>query len=321
MMFPHVPPGTRLAHANEELIQAEASFSFDLKRTLTSGFALSSSDPNLSAFCSRVQSICDLITNSNASTTFISSAFEHLLVIQDQFAAKRGQMQNLEESSRSAAKAVSSLHNQLMNQQNAGDTRKLRDQVDSAIHSEESARRDLQSCLITFEAEFKDYQQEVARVIATLYGQVGEVRSQNEEAIAQEMRALLESGLNVSLNFVESDSQIEHEIAKLKKIVTEHEDEMSQMLRVRSFSGDSDLVLISERLSQDQLFRDSSEEDLMEVMGDKPLVSVDFDKQLSQSTDSPSSEPQKPRNSSGSVLNSMASAWYKVCSGFRAIKV
>jgi hypothetical protein len=326
ILFSRFPSGDRFSRANEDLLRAEAAFSHHLKGALTSSFDHVYSDPALSAFISEIQSICDAITRSNSSTSFVSGDLDHILDIHAKFAQKRTELRDLENSLKNAGKIVSNLHSQLLTHQQGGvnteETRKLRDRLNDAIREEESLRRDCQARGSIFELEFAEYQKDMVRLIATVYGEIGRIRSGSEMTIAKAMKSILDSKLTVSLNFPESDAQVTHEMAKLQKIISTSDKEMVRQISLRSFSSEDDFVLISKEMSEHNMIPDSSDdEDIPEPVEGKPLVEIDFVKGVRRAPSAPVEIPATRPTTNGTIRNSVTHVWHKVCSELRTIKI
>jgi hypothetical protein len=104
--------------------------------------------------------------------------------------------------------------------------------------------------------------------------EVGTTRSESEQQTAQVAKQIAECGITFSMNYPESDAQLQSELRKLRGIVDRNDKSLSERLSCRSCSSDSDLVVVNQRRSAEMLMDESWEEDQFILVTKEPPLSI-----------------------------------------------
>lgn len=246
-----------------DMLQNETSMAVQIKDLLAIEYPSLTASPDFAEVREIVKRVYTSITKTNCSAAFMSSDLEHLFRIHEAFEVKRTEMRNLEKALEIATRNVLSIHSRLVSLQQTSDkSDEIMSQqrlYDTALEKEEQCRLEHDEQKKVYEVEFNSYQSEFVQSITALLGEMAKIRVMHDKCATDLATNLAKTEVSFDIQFSETKEQIEREVRRLKRIVSQTEERMSQVLTVRECDSDDDLVVIGTNQTNLDLTPDSSD--------------------------------------------------------------
>lgn len=238
-----------LSDATYHLLQSETSTAIQIKELLTRQYPELDPNPDFTNILETLKQIYTSVTKTNSSTAFMNSDLDHLFVIHDAFESRKTAMRDLSKALEAATNEVCVIHAKLISlQQGSGTSDEIMTQqqlYNAALQNEETCRRDHDEMQKLYEIEFSNYQSEFVQSLSALLGEVAKIRAMHDDHITGLVDQLTDKELSFTLDFSESDDQINDELSELRRLVAQNEQRMDNFLTVSDCCSDPELVLVT----------------------------------------------------------------------------
>ena len=263
------------ADANQDLLNSEVGYMMLLKEVISTDLGFVSHD--FSDLVEAAKTICNSITKTNSSVSFITRDLEHLVSVHEGFAKQKEEMRVIQKEADDAARQSHELHAKLVNlQQTSNNTDEIvrcQGWYDAAARNEDVCRARCEQHRLTYDVEFAAYQREFVQTLTAVLGEVFKVKAKRVEEIAEKVAHLNNAEVEFGINFAESDERVNAELAKLRACVGRCERGLDERLAVTASASD-DLLVVSEIEGDWPDSSDDDDEEALVVDEEKPFIRV-----------------------------------------------
>jgi chromosome segregation ATPase len=206
---------------------------------------------------------------------FINADIEHLLNLQVEFGSRRSEIAALDKTLKKATHTVARLHKKLISLSSSSEQAKhCRTAIDAALKNEEGVRLKFEAEHVAFESEIVQYQKSYIGTLCTIFNEMSKTRTENERQTSELARQIADSCISFSLNYTETDAQLESELRQLRKVVSVNEEILAEQLICRSCSSEADLVIVGERKRDGMVAVDSWDDISFAFPAERPALSI-----------------------------------------------
>lgn len=273
--FRKFPEWHDFADANQDLLNSEVGYMMLLKEVISTDLGFVNRD--FSDLVEAAKTICNSITKTNSSVSFITRDLEHLVSVHEGFAKQKEEMRVIQKEADDAARQSHELHAKLVNlQQTSNNTDEIvrcQGWYDAAARNEDVCRARCEQHRLTYDVEFAAYQREFVQTLTAVLGEVFKVKAKRVEEIAEKVAHLNNAEVEFGINFAESDERVNAELAKLRACVGRCERGLDERLAVTASASD-DLLVVSEIEGDWPDSSDDDDEEALVVDEEKPFIRV-----------------------------------------------